>query len=114
MNEVIVIKNDKPVLNGEIAENIWRLEEKIKKLTEAYEVYKKMIQDEMEKNNVIKLTDESSGLSISYIAAQDNLEKFNKNKLRELYPDIYDECIDMNGKRAAYITIRKQWMNHGK
>ena len=48
-----------------------------------------------------------TGLSISYVAAQENLEKFNKTRLRDNYPDIYDECIDMNGKRAAYITIRK-------
>ena len=68
---------------------------------------KKMIQEEMEKRNVIKIVDEITGLSISYVAAQENLEKFNKTRLRDNYPDIYDECIDMNRKRAAYITIRK-------
>ena len=54
-----------------------------------------------------RIVDEITGLSISYVAAQENLEKFNKTRLRDNYPDIYDECIDMNGKRAAYITIRK-------
>lgn len=108
MNDLITIENNKAILNREMVDNILSIEAKIKELTDVYDLYKKSIQEEMEKRNIIKITDESSGLSISYIAAQDNLEKFNKTRLRELYPDIYDECIDMNGKRAAYITIRKQ------
>ena len=47
----------------------------------------------MEKRNVIKIVDEITGLSISYVAAQENLEKFNKTRLRDNYPDIYDEKI---------------------
>ena len=108
MNDLITIENNKAILKREMVDNILSIEAKIKELTDVYDLYKKSIQEEMEKRNIIKITDESSGLSISYIAAQDNLEKFNKTRLRELYPDIYDECIDMNGKRAAYITIRKQ------
>ena len=107
MNELIVIKDDKAILKSEMVRNILDIESKINELTDIYNLYKKSIQEEMEKKNIIKITDETSGLSISYIAAQDNLEKFNKTRLRELYPDIYDECVDMNGKRAAYITIRK-------
>ena len=107
MNELIRIENDKAILKEEMIANILDLESKIKELTDVYDTYKKMIQEEMEKRNVIKIVDEITGLSISYVAAQENLEKFNKTRLRDNYPDIYDECIDMNGKRAAYITIRK-------
>lgn len=107
MNELIRIKNDKAILKEEMIANILDIESKIKELTDVYDTYKKMIQEEMEKRNVIKIVDEITGLSISYVAAQENLEKFNKTRLRDNYPDIYDECIDMNGKRAAYITIRK-------
>ena len=107
MNEIIKVENNKAILKEEVIASILNIESKIKELTDMYDSYKKKIQEEMEKRNIIKLIDESSGLSISYIAAQDNLEKFNKTKLRQLYPDIYDECVDMNGKRAAYITIRK-------
>ena len=107
MNELIRIENDKAILKEEMIANILDIESKIKELTDVYDTYKKMIQEEMEKRNVIKIVDEITGLSISYIAAQENLEKFNKTRLRNNYPDIYDECIDMNGKRAAYITIRK-------
>ena len=105
MNELIRIENDKAILKQEMIANILDIETKIKELTDVYDTYKKMIQEEMEKRNVIKIVDEITGLSISYVAAQENLEKFNKTKLRNNYPDIYDECIDMNGKRAAYITI---------
>lgn len=107
MNELIRIENDKAILKEEMIANILDIESKIKELTDIYDTYKKMIQEEMEKRNVIKIVDEITGLSISYVAAQENLEKFNKTRLRDNYPDIYDECIDMNGKRAAYITIRK-------
>lgn len=107
MNELIRIENDKAILKEEMIANILDIESKIKELTDVYDTYKKMIQEEMEKKNVIKIVDEITGLSISYVAAQENLEKFNKTRLRDNYPDIYDECIDMNGKRAAYITIRK-------
>src|SRR5574344_424494 len=104
MNELIRIENDKAILKEEMIANILNIESKIKELTDVYDTYKKMIQEEMEKRNVIKIVDEITGLSISYVAAQENLEKFNKTRLRDNYPDIYDECIDMNGKRAAYIT----------
>lgn len=107
MNELIRIENDRAILKEEMIANILDIESKIKELTDVYDTYKKMIQEEMEKRNVIKIVDEITGLSISYVAAQENLEKFNKTRLRDNYPDIYDECIDMNGKRAAYITIRK-------
>ena len=107
MNELIRIENDKAILKEEMIANILDIESKIKELTDVYDTYKKMIQEEMEKKNVIKIVDEITGLSISYVAAQENLEKFNKTRLRDNYPDLYDECIDMNGKRAAYITIRK-------
>lgn len=107
MNELIRIENDKAILKEEMIANILDIESKIKELTDVYDTYKKMIQEEMEKRNVIKIVDEITGLSISYVAAQEKLEKFNKTRLRDNYPDIYDECIDMNGKRAAYITIRK-------
>ena len=107
MNELIRIENDKAILKEEMIANILDIESKIKELTDVYDTYKKMIQEEMEKKIVIKIVDEITGLSISYVAAQENLEKFNKTRLRDNYPDIYDECIDMNGKRAAYITIRK-------
>ena len=107
MNELIRIENDKAILKEEMIANILDIESKIKELTDVYDTYKKIIQEEMEKRNVIKIVDEITGLSISYVAAQENLEKFNKTRLRDNYPDIYDECIDMNGKRAAYITIRK-------
>ena len=107
MNELIRIENDKAILKEEMIANILDIESKIKELTDVYDTYKKMIQEEMEKRNVINIVDEITGLYISYVAAQENLEKFNKTRLRDNYPDIYDECIDMNGKRAAYITIRK-------
>ena len=107
MNELIRIENDKAILKEEMIANILDIESKIKELTDVYDTYKKMIQEEMEKRNVIKIVDEITGLSISYVAAQENLEKFNKTRLRDNYPDIYDECIDMNGVLRAVSRSSK-------
>ena len=65
MNELIRIENDKAILKEEMIANILDIESKIKELTDVYDTYKKMIQEEMEKKNVIKIVDEITGLSLS-------------------------------------------------
>ncbi len=107
MNDLIKIENNKPIVKEKIINRLIELETDIKQLTELYDKYKRQLLEEMEKKNIVKISDETTGLSISYIPAQENLERFNKARLRDLYPDIYDECIDMNGKKSAYITIRR-------
>ena len=70
------------------------------------DAYKETIRKAMEEKGVIKLTDETTGLTISYIAAQSNLEKFNKEKFQEENPELYDKYVTMDGKKSAYITVR--------
>ena len=82
------------------------IEKKIKELKTIQDGYKKTIKEAMEAKGVIKIADEITGLSISYIAEQTNLEKFNKEKFQEENPDLYDKYVTMDGKKSAYITIR--------
>lgn len=106
MNELIIMQNDKPILEDSMVMNLIDIENKIKELKKVQDDYKKLIKEAMEKQGVIKLVDEITGLSISYVAEQNNLEKFNKDKFQEENPDLYDKYVTMDGKKSAYITVR--------
>lgn len=106
MKDLIRIENDEPILESGMVDNLITIENKIKELKGIQDGYKKAIKEAMEAKGIIKITDEISGLSISYIAAQSNLEKFNKEKFQEENPDLYDKYVTMDGKKAAYITVR--------
>lgn len=106
MNELIKIENDTAILESKMVEDLITVELKIKELKKIQDAYKETIRKAMEEKGVIKLADETTGLTISYIAAQNNLEKFNKDKFQEENPDIYDRYVTMDGKKSAYITVR--------
>lgn len=106
MNNLITVDNDKAILKEEVIAQVIEIEDKIKELKKIQDEYKKAIMSAMEEKGLIKLTDEITGLSITYIEAKENLEKFNAEKLREDHPELYDEYVTMDGKKSAYITIR--------
>lgn len=106
MNELIKIENDTAILESQMVQDLITVEQRIKELKKVQDAYKESIKKAMEDKGVIKLVDEISGLTISYIAAQNNLEKFNKEKFQEENPDLYDKYVTMDGKKAAYITVR--------
>lgn len=106
MNELITMVDEKPVLENKMVMNLINIQTKIKELKEQEENYKKIIKEAMEEKEIIKISDEINGLTITYIPEQKNLEKFNKEKFQEENPDMYDKYVTMDGKRSAYITIR--------
>ena len=106
MNELIKIEKDTAILESQMVQDLITVEQRIKELKKVQDAYKESIKKAMEDKGVIKLVDEISGLTISYIAAQNNLEKFNKEKFQEENPDLYDKYVTMDGKKAAYITVR--------
>ena len=106
MNELITVVNEKPILDSSMVVNLIDIQNKMKELKELEDNCKKAIKEAMEEKGIIKLLDDISGLSITYIPAQNNLEKFNKEKFQEENPDLYDKYVTMDGKRASYITIR--------
>lgn len=106
MKDLIRIENDTAILENKMVQDLITVEQKIKELKKIQDTYKETIRKAMEEKGVIKLVDETTGLTISYIAAQNNLEKFNKDKFQEENPDIYDKYVTMDGKKSAYITVR--------
>lgn len=106
MKDLIRIENDTAILENKMVQDLITVEQKIKELKKIQDTYKETIRKAMEEKNLIKLVDETTGLTISYIAAQNNLEKFNKDKFQEENPDLYDKYVTMDGKKSAYITVR--------
>ena len=106
MNNLITMNQDKPILHEDMVLKVVSIEEEMKRLKEIQDHYKQEIMDAMKEKGVIKILDDVSGLSITYIEAKENLEKFNQTKFREEHPDLYDEYVTLDGKKSAYITIR--------
>ena len=106
MNELITVTEGKAILDSQMVKDLILVEKQIKELKEIQDNYKKAIKEAMEEKNIIKLLDEISGLSITYISAQNNLEKFNKDKFQEENPELYDQYVTMDGKKSAYITVK--------
>ena len=106
MNNLIRIENDKPILKDDMVLKVIEIEDKIKQLKTIQDAYKEQIRTAMEEKGVIKILDDGSGLSIKYIEAKENLEKFNQAKFREEHPDLFDEYVTLDGKKSAYITIK--------
>lgn len=106
MNNLITIENEKPILKEDMVLKVIEIEDKIKQLKNIQDEYKKQIMGAMEEKGVVKILDDVSGLSITYIEAKENLEKFNQTKFREEHPDLFDEYVTLDGKKSAYITIK--------
>jgi len=106
MNEIIKVIDKKAVLDQTLINELLQVEKTLKEIKKIEENYKKTIKEAMEKLNIVKITDEISGLVINYIPAQKYLEKFHKDKLQEERPEIYDLYVTMDGVRASYITVK--------
>lgn len=80
-------------LSTTVSVEIAEFEKKIKELKAQEDELKEQILNEMQAHNLIKL--ETDDLVISYVDSYDK-ESFDKNKLKEDYPKLYDEYIKMS------------------
>lgn len=92
------------MISVEIEEKILLLEDLKKVIEKKEENLKSLLLKAMEESGISKVITERLG--IYYNPKQENLEKFNKELLRETNPDIYDSCVTMNGTKKAYVTIK--------
>mgnify|MGYP000950511084 CR=1 FL=1 len=108
MNKIITLGTEKNefIVKPEAMDMIVDIEKKIKELKNKQDDYKKILLNEMEEMGIFKIENEQKGITISYIEAKDNLEKFNQLRFREDHPDLYDEYVTLDGKKSAYITIK--------
>ena len=102
--EIMTFSNGMVYLNEGICKQITEFEKSIKEMEKKRDQLKKAILEGMEQNNVKSISDETTGLKITYVASTD-AETFDKKKFKADYPDLYDEYISMKPK-AAYITVK--------
>lgn len=100
MNEIIRVENGVSILDAEVSKKIAEFEKKLKALKEQEDELKQAILEEMEKQGIIKLEDETSGLTINYIA-KTYRESFDGKKFKEDYPDMYDDYIKMSPVKSS-------------
>ena len=100
MEKIIRVENGVSILDAEVSKKIAEFEKKLKALKEQEDELKQAILEEMEKQNIIKLEDETSGLTINYIA-KSYRETFDSKKFREDYPEKYDDYIRMSPVKSS-------------
>lgn len=106
MNELIKLENDAYLLDTETAKKIAEFEILAKDIKAKQDELKEVIRAEMEAKNILSIKDEVQGIDIRYYPEQTDLEKFNKEEMRKMYPDIYDQFVTLDGKKKSYITIK--------
>lgn len=90
--ELIKRENGISILDAEVSEKIATFERQVKALKEQEDELKQAILNEMESKGIIKLEDETTGLSITYVA-ETTREDFDKKTFKKDNPDTYDEYV---------------------
>lgn len=100
MKELIKIENDISILDVEVSNKIAEFERQIKIIKEAEDALIEVIKAEMESKGILKVKDETNGMSITYIAPT-HRETFDSKKFRAENPDMYDEYVKLSPVKAS-------------
>lgn len=90
--ELIVTRNEVPVLSQDISVKLLEIEKSIKVLEETKKDLRDKLLEEMSDKGIIKL--ENDELSITMKEAYDR-ESFDKKQFKKDNPDLYDSYISM-------------------
>lgn len=96
--ELIKVENDTALLDVNVSNKIAEFERQAKTIAEQESALKEQILKEMEEKGIIKI--ETDNLTINYYSPSDR-ETFNKDRLREEHPDLYDEYISMTPVKSS-------------
>lgn len=100
MKELIKIENGTSLLDTEVSNKIAEFERQIKLIKEAEDALKEMVKAEMEAKGILKVQDNTNGMTISYIAPYDK-ETFDSKKFKADKPDMYDEYVKLTPVKAS-------------
>ena len=100
MTEVIKIENGISILDMEVSQKIVEFERQIKLIKEAEDALKEMIKAEMEARGILKVEDETNGMTISYVAPTSR-ETFDSKKFKADNPDMYDEYVRLTPVKSS-------------
>lgn len=92
-------------LRQDLAIELYKFEKTMKYFKEKKDEITKVILEEMEKNNILKL--ESNNISISYVAPTTR-ETFDTKKFKEDFNELYDSYVKIsNVKSSIRIKVKE-------
>lgn len=100
MTDLIKIENGISILDAETSKKIADFEWAIKKLKEQEEELKEAIRAEMEAKGILKIEDETTGMTITYVAPTTR-ETFDNKKFKADNPDMYDEYVKLSPVKSS-------------
>lgn len=100
MTDLIKVEYGISILDIETSKKIADFEWAIKELKEQEEELKEAIRAEMEAKGILKLEDETNGMTISYIAPT-HRETFDSKKFKADNPDLYDEYVRFSPVKSS-------------
>lgn len=92
MADLIKFENGTSLLDINVSNQIAEFERAMKVIKEQEEALKEAIKAEMEAKGILKIEDETNGMTISYVASTTR-ENFDKNKFQDDFPALYDEYV---------------------
>ena len=92
MADLIKFENGTSLLDINVSNQIAEFERAMKVIKEQEEALKEAIKAEMEAKGILKVEDETNGMTITYVASTTR-ENFDKNKFQDDFPDLYDEYV---------------------
>ena len=100
MRELIKIENGISLLDADVSNKIAEFERQIKLIKEAQEALKEAIKAEMEAKCILKVEDETNGMTITYITPT-HRETFDSKRFKADNPDMYDEYVKLSPVKAS-------------
>lgn len=100
MAELIKIENGVSILDMGASNKIAEFERQIKIIKEAEDALKEAIKAEMEARGILKVEDETNGMTISYITPS-HRETFDAKKFKADNPDLYDEYVKLTPVKSG-------------
>lgn len=100
MTELIKFENGNSILDASVSGKIAEYERQIKLIDEEYKAVKEAIKAEMEARGILKIEDETNGMTITYIAPTSR-ESFDNKKFKSDNPDLYDEYVKFSPVKSS-------------
>lgn len=100
MADLIKFENGNSILDIVISKKIAEFERQIKFIEEQEKALKEAIKAEMETKGIVKVKDETNGMTITYIAPTYR-ETFDSKKFKADKPDMYDEYVKLSPVKSS-------------
>lgn len=100
MKDLIRVENGNFLLSADVSNKIAEFERQVKLIKEAEDALKERVKEEMEARGILKIEDETNGMTITYIAPT-HRETFDSKKFKAENPDLFDEYVKLSPVKSS-------------